>query len=88
MTKDLTEVDFEPLNKSLENLKQILKKKDVIVDKLVDKLDEQAAVICNIDEELVKTTRTNNELIKENKTLRDKVNQLEDEIEDLISHLQ
>ena len=88
MTKDLTEVDFEPLNKSLENLKQILKKKDVIVDKLVDKLDEQAAVICNIDEELVKTTRTKNELIKENKTLRDKVNQLEDEIEDLISHLQ
>ena len=33
MSKDLTAVDFEPLNKSLENLKQILKKKDVIVDK-------------------------------------------------------
>ena len=87
MSKDLTAVDFEPLNKSLENLKQILKKKDVIVDKLVNKLDEQAAVICDIDEELVRTTRTKNKLIKENVNLRAKVNKLEDEIDDLISHL-
>ena len=87
MSEDLTAVDFEPLNKSLENLKQILKKKDVIVDKLVNKLDKQAAVICDIDEELVQTTRTKNKLIKENENLRAKVNQLEEEIEDLISHL-
>ena len=87
MTKDLTEVDFAPLNKSIENLKEILKKNDVIVDKLIKKIDDQAEVICNIDQDLVNTTRTKNVLIKENKNLRAKVNKLEDEIEDLISHL-
>ena len=87
MTKDLTEVDFAPLNKSIENLKEILKKNDVIVDKLIKKIDDQAEVICNIDQDLVNTTRTKNVLIKENKNLRAKVNQLEDEIEDLLSHL-
>ena len=87
MTKDLTEVDFAPLDKSFENLKEILKKKDVIVDKLIKKIDEQAGVICNIDEDLVHTTRTKNELIKENENLRNKVNQLEEEVDDLLSHL-
>ena len=87
MTKDLTEVDFAPLNKSIENLKEILKKQDVIVDKLIKKIDDQAGVICNIDQDLVNTTRTNNELIKQNENLRAKVNRLEEEIEDLLSHL-
>ena len=87
MTKDLTEVDFAPLDKSIENLKEILMKKDVIVDKLIKKIDDQAEVICNIDQDLVNTMRTKNVLIKENKNLRAKVNQLEDEIEDLLSHL-
>jgi len=87
-TKDLTAKDFAPLEKSIADLKEILKKKDAIVDKLMGKLDEQAAVICNIHENLHNTTQTKKQLSKDNQSIRAKVNQLEDEIEDFLSHLQ
>ena len=88
MTKDLTAKDFAPLEKSIADLKEILEKKDAFVDKLIGKLDEQAAVICNIHEDLRNTTQTKKQLSKDNQSLRAKVNQLEDEIEDFLSHLQ
>ena len=84
MTKDLTAKDFATLEKSIANL---IKKQDAIVDKLMAEINEQAAVICNIHKDLEHTTEIKNKVIKENETLRAKVNQLEDEIDDLLSHL-
>ena len=53
----------------------------------MEQINEQAAVICNIHEELENTTQIKNQLSKANESLRAKVNQLEDEIDDFLSHL-
>ena len=84
MTEDLTAKDFAPLKKSIANL---IKKQDAIVDKLMEQINEQAAVICNVHEELENTTQIKHQLSKANESLRSKVNQLEDEIDDFLSHL-
>ena len=48
MEEEITPLSFDGLNQSIENLKKILAKKDLLMDKLMDKIIKQESEVIKV----------------------------------------
>ncbi len=84
MATNLSAKDLSNLNKGIADLRETIKKQEALMDRLMNKINEQAEVICNIYSDLENTTQIKNKLSKDNQSLREKIYALEEEF---LSHL-
>ena len=97
MEEEITQLSFDGLNQAIENLKKILVKKDLLMDKLMDKIIKQESEVikvknqceCNFEVEKIRLENSLElkQLKSENKDLKTKIEQIKNENKSLLGNV-
>ena len=97
MEEEITPLSFDGLNQSIENLKKILAKKDLLMDKLMDKIIKQESEViqvknqceCNFEVEKIRLENSLEleQLKSENKDLQEKIEKIKNENKSLLGNV-